>query len=283
MFHLLDLNSPLSAGIIESSGAIVFHHPSESSIRGKKEDTAELTEKKIIMDERISGIHFNLFNELDVAREDYTLKVRIKRLLRQPMFCNPTETYSIEMILLDEEGKRIRASVLNKFFNRGNRVFVTLWDSYATEMSNYLEENPDQHHLVIILKFESYLESFRGESSSSSSGFPVDIGASMSDEFLINTQCSHCIDVNLDYDDTGVVLLTIFEREMKKLIGLIGEEMLNLYLKDGVDAPYPNELNAIVDKKYAFKVDVTQFNKDQKLMFFGVSSMTDDLNINELE
>ncbi|KAK1414857.1 hypothetical protein QVD17_30618 [Tagetes erecta] len=62
--------------------------------------------------------HFNLFNELDVAREDYTLKVRIIRLWRQPMFRNPTETYSIEMILLDEEGNRIQASVLNRFFNR---------------------------------------------------------------------------------------------------------------------------------------------------------------------
>ncbi|KAK1441420.1 hypothetical protein QVD17_07303 [Tagetes erecta] len=62
--------------------------------------------------------HFNLFNELDVAREDYTLKVRIIRLWRKPMFRNPTETYSIELILLDEEGNRIQASVLNRFFNR---------------------------------------------------------------------------------------------------------------------------------------------------------------------
>ncbi|XP_022037996.1 uncharacterized protein LOC110940744 isoform X2 [Helianthus annuus] len=55
-------------------------------------------------------------NHLDVSHDNYTLKVRIIKLWRQPSFKVPGETYAIEMILMDEEGNKIQATVMNKYF-----------------------------------------------------------------------------------------------------------------------------------------------------------------------
>ncbi|KAD7477141.1 hypothetical protein E3N88_00277 [Mikania micrantha] len=63
---------------------------------------------------------------LDVSIDDYIIKVRILRKWRQPDRKYPNEDYSIEMILIDEEGNKIQAHVLKKWFFR---------------FENYLNEN----------------------------------------------------------------------------------------------------------------------------------------------
>ncbi|MFS7989516.1 hypothetical protein Hanom_Chr11g01047861 [Helianthus anomalus] len=41
--------------------------------------------------------------DLDLARRDYTVKVRVLRLWKQPMYNNLEQFYSIEMIVVDEK------------------------------------------------------------------------------------------------------------------------------------------------------------------------------------
>ncbi|KAJ0696335.1 putative nucleic acid-binding, replication factor A [Helianthus annuus] len=54
--------------------------------------------------------------DLDLARRDYTVKVRVLRLWKQPMYNNPEQFYSIEMIVVDEEGTTMQANVLRRWF-----------------------------------------------------------------------------------------------------------------------------------------------------------------------
>ncbi|KAJ0879381.1 putative nucleic acid-binding protein [Helianthus annuus] len=54
--------------------------------------------------------------DLDLARRDYTVKVRVLRLWKQPMYNNPDQFYSIEMIVVDEEGTTMQANVLRRWF-----------------------------------------------------------------------------------------------------------------------------------------------------------------------
>ncbi|KAK9049607.1 hypothetical protein SSX86_031424 [Deinandra increscens subsp. villosa] len=55
-----------------------------------------------------------LIRQVDKIRNDYQLKVRIIQLWKLPVFNNPTETFGIEMILMDEEGNKMQASVFKK-------------------------------------------------------------------------------------------------------------------------------------------------------------------------
>ena len=51
------------------------------------------------MDEK----NITLIDNLDIQKDDFTVKVRIIRLWSQPLFKDPEQLYSIEMILMDEE------------------------------------------------------------------------------------------------------------------------------------------------------------------------------------
>ncbi|XP_076920318.1 uncharacterized protein LOC143581407 [Bidens hawaiensis] len=54
--------------------------------------------------------------DLDLARRDYTVKVRVIRLWKQPLYNNPDQFYSIEMIVVDEQGTTMQANVLRRWF-----------------------------------------------------------------------------------------------------------------------------------------------------------------------
>ncbi|KAJ9551044.1 hypothetical protein OSB04_015089 [Centaurea solstitialis] len=59
--------------------------------------------------------NITLIDNLDIQKNDFTVKVRIIRLWSQPLFKDPEQLYSIEMILMDEEGSKIHSNVLQKW------------------------------------------------------------------------------------------------------------------------------------------------------------------------
>ncbi|KAL9997353.1 putative nucleic acid-binding, replication factor A [Helianthus debilis subsp. tardiflorus] len=64
----------------------------------------------------MDSMNITFLNHLDLSKDIYTIKVRIIKLWRQPSFKVPGESYAIEMILMDEEGNKIQATVMNKYF-----------------------------------------------------------------------------------------------------------------------------------------------------------------------
>ncbi|XP_076954483.1 replication protein A 70 kDa DNA-binding subunit A-like [Bidens hawaiensis] len=54
--------------------------------------------------------------ELDATKTNYAIKVRVVRLWRKPNNKNPNEIWSIEMIIMDEEGTKMQASVFKTYF-----------------------------------------------------------------------------------------------------------------------------------------------------------------------
>ncbi|KAJ9541995.1 hypothetical protein OSB04_028501 [Centaurea solstitialis] len=69
------------------------------------------------MDEK----NITLIDNLDIQKDDFTVKVRIIRLWSQPLFKDPEQLYSIEMILMDEEVNNYLA-VKSMLISLGNRV-----------------------------------------------------------------------------------------------------------------------------------------------------------------
>ncbi|KAJ9553125.1 hypothetical protein OSB04_017170, partial [Centaurea solstitialis] len=84
------------------------------------------------MDEK----NITLIDNLDIQKNDFTVKVRIIRLWSQPLFKDPEQLYSIEMILMDEEinnyfkihanilGNRVIEAEFISGSNIGNRTFI---------------------------------------------------------------------------------------------------------------------------------------------------------------
>ncbi|KAJ9541507.1 hypothetical protein OSB04_028013, partial [Centaurea solstitialis] len=69
------------------------------------------------MDEK----NITLIDNIDIQKDDFTVKVRIIRLWSQPLFKDLEQLYSIEMILMDEEVNNYMA-VKSMLISLGNHV-----------------------------------------------------------------------------------------------------------------------------------------------------------------
>ncbi|CAI9277589.1 unnamed protein product [Lactuca saligna] len=89
--------------------------------------------------------HITTIKEIDSIKDDFTIKVRIIHLWTQKSKFNAKETYSIEMILMDEEGRKIHTSCVKKWFPKFKR--------YLKEDSSIYVKKPNVAPNTLNFKF----------------------------------------------------------------------------------------------------------------------------------
>ncbi|XP_076908105.1 uncharacterized protein LOC143564822 [Bidens hawaiensis] len=81
-------------------------------------------------------------------------------------------------------------------------------------------------------------------------------------------------------DSTGVVSLTLFDRDAKMLIYKTAAELIDSQKQNEVEkGGFPTELDCLLEKKFAFKVDVAELNFRNSVEDYGKNKLTDDTNI----
>ncbi|XP_076884458.1 replication protein A 70 kDa DNA-binding subunit A-like [Bidens hawaiensis] len=81
-------------------------------------------------------------------------------------------------------------------------------------------------------------------------------------------------------DGSGVVSLTLFDRDAKLIINKTASELLATKDEDDVGhSGFPTELNSLLEKKFAFKVEIADFNFMNNVEVYGISKLTDDQEI----
>ncbi|KAL8215837.1 hypothetical protein R6Q57_022674 [Mikania cordata] len=85
-------------------------------------------------------------------------------------------------------------------------------------------------------------------------------------------------------DITGVVSLTLFDRDVTKLIQKTAREVIDNLNEEDDFGKYPVEINHLVEKKFAFKIEVSEFNLKNNYQVYGILKLTDDSTVmNELD
>ncbi|KAD7117854.1 hypothetical protein E3N88_05122 [Mikania micrantha] len=383
------------------------------------------------MEAIVGAAEITMLNHLDVSVDDYIIKVRIIRKWRQPDRKNPNEDYSIEMILIDEEGNKIQAHVLKKWFFRfekylnENDCLLIKRPSLGLNQSKYkFVDNPNKvnfNYQTYVSKCNDFVGQEHGFSFSSFQNvidnllpenitivddirkykkrftylfsyynfyffkykpdnisffghrlekkavddplsiqlpFGLSMFCSLQDEFLTNTAftnigeiceiievkcivimgtikaiskdmcwyymaCDKCNrkvgtkyvthfkeDGSGDFEDeklfecnnhkcnvkvvspvprfkiqirvqdiTGVVSLTLFDRDVTKLIQKTAREVLDDLKEEDDFGKYPVEINHLLEKKYAFKIEVSEFNLKNNYQVYGILKLTDDSSV----
>ncbi|KAJ0457726.1 putative transcription factor B3-Domain family [Helianthus annuus] len=77
-------------------------------------------------------------------------------------------------------------------------------------------------------------------------------------------------------DCTGIVSLTLFEREVTKLLKVNANQLLDNNIELANEGSFPKELNSLLNMKFAFKIVVSSFNISKKSDGYSVSKMTDN-------
>ncbi|XP_076945943.1 uncharacterized protein LOC143617195 [Bidens hawaiensis] len=79
-------------------------------------------------------------------------------------------------------------------------------------------------------------------------------------------------------DSTGVVSLTLFDRDATMLTKKTAKELIDSQ-NEVENGGFPAELDSILEKRFAFKVDVADFNFRNNVEDYGISKLTDETNI----
>ncbi|XP_076923943.1 uncharacterized protein LOC143586238 [Bidens hawaiensis] len=81
-------------------------------------------------------------------------------------------------------------------------------------------------------------------------------------------------------DSNGVVSLTLFDRDAKMVTKKTTKELIDSQNKNNVEnGGFPAELDCLLEKIFAFKVDVADFNFKNNVEDYGINKLTDDTNI----
>ncbi|XP_076902904.1 uncharacterized protein LOC143557801 [Bidens hawaiensis] len=188
----------------------------------------------------------------------------------------------------------------------GNSVYLTLWDHYASELSKYVIEHFDEGQAIIVL----LLALLNGNDVSVRKPIPVKMLSYVDDEFLRATNffniCDICtiifpksiiilgtikaprygmvlhwfkIKIRVQ-DSTGVVSLTLFDRDAKMLTNKTAKELIDSQNENKVDnGGFPAELDCLLENIFAFKVDVALFKFRNNVEDYGINKLTDDTNL----
>ncbi|XP_076914329.1 replication protein A 70 kDa DNA-binding subunit C-like [Bidens hawaiensis] len=79
-------------------------------------------------------------------------------------------------------------------------------------------------------------------------------------------------------DSTGLVSLTLFDRDAKMLTNKTAKELIDSQ-KEVDNGEFPPELDCLLEKIFSFKVDVADFNFINNVEDYGINKLTDDTNI----
>ncbi|XP_076895081.1 uncharacterized protein LOC143547571 [Bidens hawaiensis] len=156
----------------------------------------------------------------------------------------------------------------------GNCVYLTLWDHYASELSKYLKSIiilgtikaicPDTEWYYIGCNTCSLkLMENNGECGKEYECKTVrcnGLGVIPTPRFKIKIRVK---------DSTGVVSLTLFDRDAKMLT--------NKTIVD--NGGFPADLDCLLEKIFAFKIDVVDFNFRNNVEDYGINKLTDNTNI----
>ncbi|KAI3720244.1 hypothetical protein L6452_21157 [Arctium lappa] len=270
----------------------------------------------------MDGKNITLINDLDIQKDDFTVKVRIIRLWNLPMFKNPEQIFSIEMILMDEEGTKIHANVLQKWVSKFKillheraAIFIKnptidehvskykLIDNtnklslyYKTSVTNCLDFNGSLFGFSFV-KYQNVISKMIPEHAAVDEGLVVVViqfaVVKIYRDFLDNSSKANIAEISevvegrkvrptyiiTDKNDgSGQVEETEkFECDSDKCKGQDTEEHGDLEM-------FPEDLNVLLDRKFAIKIEVNNYNIKNSCFVYGISKLTDDENIlNELE
>ncbi|KAJ9536465.1 hypothetical protein OSB04_un000373 [Centaurea solstitialis] len=94
------------------------------------------------MDEK----NITLIDNLDIPKDDFTVKVRIIRLWSQPLFKDPEQLYSIEMILMDEVNNYLAVKSMLMFYKNRFKSLKSYFMkelSYSSKILQLLDMSPN--------------------------------------------------------------------------------------------------------------------------------------------
>ncbi|XP_076950245.1 uncharacterized protein LOC143623162 [Bidens hawaiensis] len=205
----------------------------------------------------------------------------------------------------------------------GNKIYLTLWDDYLKQLTKYVADNPNEEYLIIVIMEEMLFEISSKVDVEVPKPVGSSMLLIIKDEFLkkflfysISDLCtileaknviiigtvkvyecknSSCNSLGVTagprfripihvQDTIGVVSLTLFDRDARQLFNKAADEFVTSDVELEPMHTFLEELNIILEKKFAFIVEVSDYNIRNSYDVYGVTKLTDDEDVlNDLD
>nr|GEW85350.1 hypothetical protein [Tanacetum cinerariifolium] len=150
---------------------------------------------------------------------------------------------------------------------------ITLWDDYALQLNNALGDRQNLGHVVIILQFVKHKIYKRKHAVSIVFGVSklfinddIPYIRNFKQKLIDNPSHEgddHCVQIPLRVmESSGSVSLTLFDKQALPIIDKGAVESLQEVRKGDMDI-LPTDFNKLLEKIYAFKVDIKDFNNEK--------------------
>ncbi|KAF5795740.1 putative nucleic acid-binding, replication factor A [Helianthus annuus] len=182
-------------------------------------------------------------------------------------------------------------------------IFLSLYDEYVvrSEFNNIAEVNLNQAKPVVVVGTVQMISEdlpwyyFACKACNKKVFQKVNndtptVGVLVDEEEVYECKTATCKDTVIQYtqrlkipltvkDSSGTVSLTLFDRDACRILKTIAANLIEKHVAGGDKVLYPDEFEALLGKKIAFKIDISEFNIENNFWFFGVSKLTDDEDI----
>ncbi|KAI3824864.1 hypothetical protein L1987_06336 [Smallanthus sonchifolius] len=243
---------------------------------------------------------------LDAMKDDYTVKVRIIRLWTRPTFRNPLSVYCYDMILMDEEVSNGYTG--SKLFINADIEEISIFKNRFIEAS--ISESSTTQYGFTTSIFIGPEDEFLNKNQFSSIGeinvtkevntritctLKTDGSGDFDEATFLECESPKCLNSVISavprykihvrvQDCTGTVTLTLFDQVVAKFLQISANELLNNNEELSKDGVIIDEFNSLINKKWAFKFYVGEFNLANNKDGYTISKVTDDPSIiSELE
>ncbi|XP_024986552.1 uncharacterized protein LOC112521791 [Cynara cardunculus var. scolymus] len=205
--------------------------------------------------------------------------------------------------LPDDKGKAKRRMQIEIQDLEGFKLHVTLWDAFAEQFNDYVSNHKDEGkkkpslsnsfngtRLFInseIDEIKDFRNSLLEESSESklSQQLTMLFGLSYSyrEDFLDNHNKANIVEISEATEAKSLTILGTV-KAFRKDIPWCYKGRKKCSRKHGDLDMFPKELNVLLDRKFAIKIEVNNYNIKNSCFVYGISKLTNDNNIlNELD
>ncbi|KAF5754098.1 putative nucleic acid-binding, replication factor A [Helianthus annuus] len=195
------------------------------------------------------------------------------------------------------------ASSCSSQSSRLSGIFLSLYDEYVvrSEFNNIAEVNLNQAKSVVVVGTVQMISEdlpwyYFACKTCNKKVFPKvtndtpTVGVLVDEEEVYECKTKTCKDTVIQYtkrlkipltvqDSSGTVSLTLFDRDACRILNTTAANLIEKHVAGGDKGLYPDEFEALLGKKFAFKIDISEFNIEHNFWFFGVSKLTDDEDI----
>ncbi|XP_023736525.3 uncharacterized protein LOC111884430 [Lactuca sativa] len=234
-----------------------------------------------------------LISDLDILKDDSTIKVRVINLWNLFSFYNKDELFSIELILIDEQGTKIQENSVMTFMDLHLALSLLITCPFI------LLVHPENIAIDVIGLVVAIGEMGRDNDDMKKHRLNIQIQDANGLQLSVNLWGDFAYKMQGFLDNNSHNLRIIVILQFAKLSIWRDRPTINtyfsvskLFISTDIDeinlgfniAFYPREINALIGLKLAFKISINHFNFSKRNDQYSICRVSDDEKlIEELE